>query len=91
MRVDVSPGTTTRRAKTPDDITTMRVRRTTLAKLAQRQKELGSASLDEALETILFRQCSYEAIARLKANPTELADYQSEASEWTETDVEVHE
>jgi hypothetical protein len=91
MRADVSPGGSARRAKTPDGITTMRVRRTTLAKLAQRQKELGSASLDEALETILFRQRSYEAIAWLKANPTELADYQSEASGWAETDVEVPE
>jgi hypothetical protein len=52
-----------------------------LAKLAHRQVEFGSASLDEALETILFRQRSYEAIARLKANPAELADYQREAHE----------
>jgi len=82
---------TTKRAKTPADITTMRIRRSTLAKLAQRQKELGAASLDEALETILFRQRSYEAITRLKADPAELADYQREAQEWAEVDVEAHE
>jgi hypothetical protein len=82
---------TRKRAKPPDDITTMRVRRTTLAKLAQRQKELGAASLDEALETILFRQRSYEAIARLKANPGELTDYQHHAQEWAEIDVEAPE
>jgi hypothetical protein len=91
MRTETPQRQATKRAKTPDDITTMRVRRTTLAKLAQRQQELGAASLDEALETILFRQRSYEAIARLKANPAELADYQREAREWAEVDVEVHE
>ncbi|WP_028934943.1 hypothetical protein [Pseudonocardia spinosispora] len=76
--------------RSPDDITTMRVRRATLAKLEQRKVELGASSLDEALETILFRQRSYEAIARLKANPDELADYQGAAHEWAEVDVEVH-
>jgi hypothetical protein len=74
-----------------EDITTMRVRRGTLAKLDEHRKELGAASLDEALETILFRQRSYEAILRLKADPLALADYQSEAREWAEADVEVHE
>ncbi len=69
----------------------MRVRRSTLAALAKRQRDLGAASLDEALETILFRQQSYEAIARLNADPEGLADYQAEATEWAETDVEVHE
>jgi hypothetical protein len=73
------------------EITTMRVRRATLAKLAARQKELGAASLDEALETILFRQRSYEAITRLKSDPQALADYQREAEEWAEVDVEVPE
>jgi hypothetical protein len=69
-------------------MTTMRVRRTTLAKLAARQRELGSSSLDEALETILFRHRAYEAIARLRADPSELAAYQREAHEWAEVDVE---
>jgi hypothetical protein len=69
----------------------MRVRRTTLATLAVRQRELGSASLDEALETILFRQRSYEAIARLEADPTALASYQREAHEWAEIDVDIKE
>jgi hypothetical protein len=91
MRTETPKKRAPKRAKTSADITTMRVRRTTLAKLAQRQKELGSASLDEALETILFRQRAYEAIARLKANPDELADYQREAHEWAEVDVEAHE
>lgn len=91
MRADVPVVATVKRGRKSDDITTMRVRRTTLAKLAERQRELGAASLDEALETILFRQRSYEAIARLKANPVELAQYQDEAREWAEIDVEVHE
>jgi hypothetical protein len=67
----------------------MRVRRRTLAKLAERQRELGAASLDEALETILFRQRAYEAIARIKADPETLADDRREAGEWAEVDVEV--
>lgn len=68
----------------------MRIRRSTLAKLAQRQSELGSPSLDDALETILFRQRAYEAISRLKASPEQLAGYQREAHEWAEVDTEVH-
>jgi len=91
MRPDAPGKTTSRRGKSPSDITTMRVRRSTLAKLEARKKELGATSLDEALETILFRQRSYEAIARLKADPQALADYQREASEWAEVDTEVHE
>jgi hypothetical protein len=73
------------------EVTTMRIRRATLAKLAERQRELGAPSLDEALETILFRQLAYEAIARLKSNPEQLADYQREAHEWAEVDTEVRE
>jgi len=88
MRTD-TPKKPARRGKKPDDITTMRVRRSTLAKLEARKSELGATSLDEALETILFRQRSYEAIVRLKADPKALADYQSEAVEWAEVDVEV--
>jgi hypothetical protein len=91
MRAETPRKTTRKRATTVADITTMRVRRTTLAKLAQRQKELGSASLDEALETILFRQRSYEAIVRLKAHPDELAEYQREARDWAEVDVQAPE
>jgi hypothetical protein len=91
MRTETPKRQPAKRPTRPDDITTMRVRRGTLAKLAQRQKELGSASLDEALETILFRQRSYEAIVRLKADPDELADYQREAREWAEVDIEAHE
>jgi hypothetical protein len=90
MRTDTPRKTTARRA-TAGDITTMRVRRGTLAKLAERQRELGAASLDEALQTILFRQRAYEAIARLNADPTALAAYQRDAEEWAEVDVEVHE
>jgi hypothetical protein len=82
--------TNAKRAK-PADITTMRIRRATLAKLAERQRELGATSLDDALETILFRQQAYEAIARLKADPDELADYQREAQDWAEVDAEVRE
>jgi hypothetical protein len=90
MRIETPDKSAARRAKAPGDVTTMRVRRGTLAKLAARQKELGAASLDEALETILFRQRSYEAITRLKADPEALANYQREAAEWAEVDVEVH-
>lgn len=91
MHAETEKKTRKRGKQRPSDITTMRVRRTTLAKLAQRQKELGSPSLDDALETILFRQRSSEAIARLKSAPAELADYQREAQEWAEVDAEVHE
>jgi hypothetical protein len=68
----------------------MRIRRVTLAKLAQRQKELGSPSLNDALETVLFRQRAYEAIARLRSSPEQLEGYQREAHEWAEVDTEVH-
>jgi beta-glucosidase-like glycosyl hydrolase len=90
MRTEGSDKAEVRRAKAPADVTTMRVRRTTLAKLAARQRELGAASLDEALETILFRQRAYEAIARLKSDPEALAAYRHEAEGWAEVDVEVH-
>ena len=90
MRTDMSAkADVPRQTKTSGDITTMRIRRATLAKLEQRKAELGASSLDEALETILFRQRSYEAITRLRANPAELADYQREAHEWAEIDVEA--
>jgi hypothetical protein len=74
-----------------DEVTTMRVRRRTLAKLAELQRELGASSLDEALEAILFRHRAYEAIARLKADPDGLADYQRESAEWAEVDAGVRE
>lgn len=69
----------------------MRIKRKNRDALAARAKELGVATLDEALETIMFRQKSYEAIARLQADPAALADYQREAHELAEVDVEVHE
>jgi hypothetical protein len=90
MHAETSSKATTRRAKAAGDITTMRIHRTTLAKLAARQRDLGAASLDEALETILFRQQAYEAITRLKADPEALADYQREAQEWADVDIEAH-
>jgi hypothetical protein len=93
MHADIPKKTATKRAKAaaPGDITTMRVRRSTLATLTRRQQDLGASSLDEALSTILFRQQSYEAIIRLNADPQALADYRAEAREWAETDVEIHE
>lgn len=90
MRTGTAPEPAAQSLKRGDDVTTMRVRRRTLAKLAARQRELGAASLDEALETILFRQRAYEAIARLKADPDGLAEYQREAQESADLDVEVH-
>jgi hypothetical protein len=71
------------------ETTTMRVRRSTLATLAAWQDEVGAVSLDEALETLLFRQRAYQAIARLNADPQAVEDYQREAAEWAEVDVEV--
>jgi hypothetical protein len=90
MRTDSEIPAKRTRAKAGDDVTTMRVRRSTLRTLTQRQHDLGASSLDEALATILFRQQSYEAIARLNADPVARADYQTEACEWAEVDVEVH-
>jgi hypothetical protein len=75
----------------PEEQTTMRVKRRNRDALAARAKELGVATLDEALETILFRQKSYEAIARLSEDPAALADYQREARELAEADAEVQE
>ncbi len=91
MPTDTGKKTPGRRSDAAGDVTTMRIRRRTLEALVQRQHDLGAASLDEALATILYRQQSYEAIARLKADPDALADYQAEANEWAETDVEIHE
>lgn len=72
-----------------DEITTLRVRRSTRDTLDQRRQELGAASLDEALATVLFRQKSYEVIARLNGDPEALAEYQHEAHEIAEAGVEV--
>jgi hypothetical protein len=47
-------------------------------------RRVDTASLDEALEAILFRMRAYSAIARLKADPAELTSYQREAHEWAE-------
>jgi hypothetical protein len=79
------------RATSAEEQTTMRIKRRNRDALAERARELGATSLDEALETILFRQKSYEAIARLTSDAEELAGYQSEARELAEVDVEVSE
>jgi hypothetical protein len=62
-----------------DKLTTMRLHRSTLRALATQQQELGTSTLEETLQTILFRHASYEAIARLEADSKGLADYQQES------------
>ncbi len=67
----------------------MRIRRETRDRLAQRQSDFGYASLDEALEALLFQQESAEAIARLLADPVGLAAYQQQAHLWAELDQPI--
>ena len=72
--------------------TTLRVskeNRDALARIAK--SELDGASLDEALKTLLFERRVARDMARLRANPEELADYRREAREVVEADVEVRE
>ncbi|GAA2013745.1 hypothetical protein GCM10009839_05750 [Catenulispora yoronensis] len=50
--------------------------------------ELGGASLDGALEVLLFEHESFAALARLSED--ELAGMRAEAEELAEADVAVH-
>lgn len=69
--------------------TTMRVSVPTRDELARvAEDEFGGVSLDEALQIVLFEHRSAIAVARLQADPEALADYQAEAAEWAELDVE---
>ncbi|NUP50962.1 MAG: hypothetical protein HOW97_27170 [Catenulispora sp.] len=68
--------------------TTMKVttrNRDRLAAIAA--SELGGASLDSALEMLLFEHESFAALARL--SPEQLAEMQAEAGEIAEADVAV--
>jgi len=72
--------------------TSMRVStevRDALARIAA--EEFGGVSLDEALRIVLFQYETAAAVARLEADPDALADYQREAREWAELDVQVRE
>jgi len=46
--------------------------------------------VDQALRA-LFQHEAAAAVARLEADPDALADYQCEAREWSELDVQVRE
>jgi hypothetical protein len=69
--------------------TTMKVttqNRDRLAAIAS--SELNGASLDSALEMLLFEHESFAALARL--SPEQLAEMRAEAETLAEADVEVH-
>jgi len=69
--------------------TTMKIttrNRDRLAAIAS--SELNGASLDSALDMLLFEHESFAALARL--SPEQLAEMRAEAETLAETDVEVH-
>ena len=63
--------------------------RDALARIAS--DEMGGVSMDDALKVLLFEHASLAAIARLEADPEQLAAYQGEAREWAELDTQVSE
>lgn len=70
--------------------TSIRVEQTTRDELARIAGDLGGVSLDEALRVVLFRHRTMAAVERLAADPAALADYQAEARDLAEADVDVH-
>lgn len=56
-----------------------------------RTRNSARVSLDQALRIALFQHEAAAAVARLEADPDALADYQREAREWAELDVQVRE
>lgn len=52
-------------------------------------KELGGVSLDDALQRLLTEHRYHADIARLQADPDDLAEYQAEALALAEVDIEV--
>jgi hypothetical protein len=75
-----------------DEMTTMRIskrNRDELARLAA--TEYRGATLDEALRSLLFEHETRAAFERLAAEPQALKEYQDEARELAEVDVEVKE
>ncbi|QSB04960.1 hypothetical protein [Natronoglycomyces albus] len=76
--------------RTGADETTIRVtkkNRDALASIAQ--TELGGASLDEALRSVIFEHQTRAAFARM--NASQLADYQAEAQQLADIDPQVTE
>lgn len=63
--------------------------RDALARIAS--EDLGGATLDEALRVLVFQYETVQAVARLEADPEALADYQREARDLAEVDVQVRE
>ncbi len=55
-----------------------------------RTRNSARVSVDQALRA-LFQHEAAAAVARLEADPDALADYQCEAREWSELDVQVRE
>jgi hypothetical protein len=51
--------------------------------------ELGGVSLDDALRVLLFQHRTMMAYERLEADPEALAEYQREARELANADIEV--
>lgn len=73
-------------------MTTIRVtreNRDALAHLAE--SEYRCTTLDEALRALLFEHESRAAMARLAADPEALREYQEEARQLAEVDVEIRE
>jgi hypothetical protein len=75
-----------------EHMTTIRVSKSTrdqLAVLADSEFRVGT--LDEALRALLFEHETRAAFARLASDPAGLKEYQDEAYELAEVDVEVSE
>jgi hypothetical protein len=70
----------------PERITTMKVRLRNRDALARVAATLGSASLDEALEEILFAYESLSAVEALTA--AQILEWRAEAHRWAESDIE---
>jgi hypothetical protein len=74
-------------APSPERTTTMKVRQRNRDALARIAVSLGSSSLDEALEEVLFAYESLSAVEALTAD--QILAWRREAREWAETSVEV--
>ena len=70
----------------PERITTMKVRPRNRDALARVAAVLGSSSLDEALEEILFAYESLSAVEALTAG--QIQEWRAEARQWAESDLE---
>lgn len=70
----------------PERITTMKVRQRNRDALARVAATLGSSSLDEALEEILFAYESLSAVEALTA--AQILEWRAEAHHWAESGIE---